>query len=154
MTTRTRWDVIGRGFNGWHAAGDGVSSSGGSLDGHTYWTGAKVAGYLAEAKDGALVYDAENAEPSAFIALVVNGPMVQPTLPPEAVSAFDQKGRESLAHMAPGLGGGYKTLALAAQDDKFTGLDSVGVAVYERLLRKVPGVKIGKVSNGAVIWEA
>lgn len=65
-----------------------------------------------------------------------------------------KRGEKSLAHMAPALGGGYKTLALAAQDDKFTGLDCVGVAVYERLLRKVPGVKIGKVSNGAVIWEA
>jgi len=153
MTT-TKWAVIGRGFNGWHAKGDGVSSSGGTLDGHTYWTGAKVAGYAAEAVEGALVYDAENAEPNAFVSLVMNGPMVNPAIPPDAVHAFDQRGRESLARMAPALGGGYKTLAIAAQDDKFTGLDSVGVAVYERLLRKVPGVKIGKVSNGAVIWEA
>lgn len=154
MTTKTRWDVIGRGFNGWHATGDGISSSGGDLNGYEYWTGAKVAGYLAEAKEGALVYDAENADVPAFVEFVVNGPMVQPTLPPDAVFSFDGKARQSLAHMAPALGGGYRALALAAQDEKYTGLDRVGVAVFERLLRKVPGIKIGKVHNGAVIWEA
>lgn len=153
MTTG-KWAVIGRGFNGWHATGDGVSSSGGSLEDYTYWTGKKCNGYLTEAAEGALVYDAENADVNAFVSLVVNGPMVNPAIPPDAVHAFDQRGRESLARMAPALGGGYKTLAIAAQDDKFTGLDSVGVAVYERLLRKVPGVKIGKVLNGAVQWEA
>jgi hypothetical protein len=29
----------------------------------------------------------------------------------------------------------------------------VGVGVYEALLRKVPGIKIGRVRNGAVEWE-
>lgn len=74
MTTRTLWQVIGRGFNGWHATGDGISSSGGELMPYDYWTGAKVAGYLAEAKEGALVYDARDAEPEAFITLVMRGP--------------------------------------------------------------------------------
>jgi len=148
-----RWAVIGRGFNGWHATGVDVSSSGGNLDPYTYWTGAPVPGYLAEAVEGALVYDAEKADPKAFIALVMSGPMVNPALPPDGVDRFSKADRDNALRMAPALSGGYQTLAVLAQSDKFTGLDRVGVAVYESLLRTVPGVKIGKVVKGAVRWE-
>lgn len=152
--TDKRWAVIGRGFNGWHATGVDVSSSGGQLDPYTYWTGAPVAGYLAEAIEGALVYDAEAADPNAFVKLVMNGPMVNPALPLDGVDRFTKADRDAALRMAPALGGGYKNIAVLAQSEKFTGLDRVGVGIFESLLRKVPGVKIGKVQNGAVCWEA
>lgn len=41
------WHVIGRGWNGWHAEGVNVSGTGGDL-----------CGYVAQAFDGATVYDA------------------------------------------------------------------------------------------------
>jgi hypothetical protein len=156
MTTKKaakQWAVIGRGFNGWHATGVNVSSSGGSLDPYTYWTGEKCQGYAGEAIEGALVYDASEAEGAAFIAHVMSGPMVDPGLPPEGIDRFSQASKDTALLMAPALGGGYQTLAVLAQSEKFTGLDRVGVAIFEGLLRKVPGVKIGKVHNGAVAWD-
>jgi hypothetical protein len=148
-----RWAVVGRGFNGWHAQGIDVSSSGGQLDPYEYWTGEKVAGYLAEAIEGALVYDAEKADPVAFTRHVMGGPMVNPALAPNEVDSFTKADRDTALRMAPALGGGFKTLAVIAQSEKFTGLDRVGVGVYEGLLRKVPGVRIGKVVKGKVEWE-
>lgn len=148
-----RWAVIGRGFNGWHATGVDVSSSGGDLNPYTYWTGAAVPGYLAEAIEGALVYDASEADSVAFTRHVMNGPMVNPALAPNEVDRFTKADRDRALQMAPALGGGFKTLAVLAQSEKFTGLDRVGVGVYEGLLRKIPGVKIGKVVKGKVEWE-
>lgn len=148
----SKWQVIGRGFNGWHATGVDVSSSGGQLDPYEYWTGVKCSGYLAEAAEGALVYDAQDADAGAFTSFVMRGPMVSPALPPDGVDRFSKADRETALRMAPALGGGFKTLAVMAQSEQFSGMDRVGVAVYESLLRKVPGVKIGKVHNGAVVW--
>jgi len=56
----------------------------------------------------------------------------------------------------PGLGGAYKTLAEAATDPQagYTGLDFVGVEVWFKLLREaVPGIKIGRVRDGMIVWE-
>ena len=155
----TRWYVIGRGFAGWHAEGINVSSSGGNLMPYTYWTGEQCTGYLAEAAEGCLVYDAEHLEKDdaasdAFMHLVISGPMVKPSLQPDETDRFGDSERETALMMSPALGGAFKTYALAAQYEEFTGLDYVGVGVYEALLRKVPGIKIGHVHNGSVVWES
>lgn len=152
-TSKNQWSVIGRGFNGWHAQGGGISSSGGDLVDRPWHAGGVQTGYLTDAVEGALVYDASEADTSAFVKLVMNGPMVATHLPPDAVDRFSMADRDAALRMAPGLGGGFKTLAVLAQSETFTGLDRVGVAVYEKLLRQVPGVKIGKVKAGAVCWE-
>lgn len=149
--TRKVWHVIGRGFNGWHATGIDVSGSGGNLEPYTY-SGKPVPGYLAEAVEGALVYDAEAAG-DAFVRHVMNGPMVSPKLPADGVERFSQKDRETALMMAPALGGGYQTLAVMAQSESYSGLDRVGVGVFAGLLRQIPGVKVGKVVKGAVVWE-
>jgi hypothetical protein len=148
-----RWHIIGRGFNGWHATGIDVSSSGGQLDPYEYWTGEKVSGYLAEAIEGALVYDASEADSVAFTRHVMSGPMVNPALPPDGVDRFSSADRAAALRMAPALGGGYQTLAVMAQSEKFTGLDRVGVAVFAGLLRAIPGCKVGKVRKGKVVWD-
>ena len=158
MAGKNEWHVVGRGFAGWHAAGVNVSSSGGNLDPYTYWTGEKCKGYRQEAVEGALVYDAEHLESdrksaSAFIKLILSGPMVSPDLPPDGVDRFSNADRKSALRMLPGLSGGYDTLAILAQDETFTGLDKVGVKVFEGLLRQVPGIKIGHIQNGEVTWE-
>lgn len=156
METEKKYHVIGRGFSMWHAVGVNVRSSGGDLDPYTYWTGEKCAGYRQTAVEGALVYDAhhlerDSAEAGAFIALVVTGPTVDPALRPNEVKRFSD--RDTLAMMAPGLGGGYATLAKLAKDPNYAGLDSVGVAVFEGLLSKIPGIKIGHVHNEQVVWD-
>lgn len=144
---KDKWHYIGRGFNGWHAQGIDISSSGGEYN-----------GYLAEAIDGALIYDAahlsdipEAAE--AFAHMVISGPMLDPSLPSDGVNSFSSSDRRVALEMSPVLGGAFKTYALLAQYEKFSGLDCVGIGVFEGLLCKIPGIKIGHVYNGEVVWK-
>lgn len=148
MTTKStkKWYLVGRGFNGWHAGGINVTSSGGNLD------------YVKDAVDGALVYDAKHLEDikeaaDAFAELVISGPMVNPALPRDGVDRFSIGHREVAKRMLPGLGGAFKTLAEMVQDSKFSGLDMVGLDIYESMLRQIPRIKIGHVHNGEVVWE-
>jgi hypothetical protein len=147
----TRWHVIGRGFAGWHAAGVNVTSSGGDLDPRPWHAGGMTRGYLQDAIDGALVYDAAGADPDAFIDFVYSGPMVNPALDPAEVDTFSD--RYTAGRMAPHLDGAFSTIATLATAPTYRGLDSVGVAVYRSLLEQVPGVKIGTVRNGAIVWD-
>ncbi len=82
MTTETReWHIIGRGLNGWHAAGINVRSSGGDIEPRVWWAdGHTIPPYQANAIDGALVYDASEADIDAFSKHVIAGPMVNPAL--------------------------------------------------------------------------
>ena len=139
-----QYTLIGRGKNGWHSDGlsDGnkCSSSGGTLE-H----------YLAEAQDGTPIYDADEAEDSAFIDFIFRGPMVDPTLPSGQVSHFGE--HKALLGMLPGLKGGFASLGVMALAD-IASLDFVAVDVYVTMLReRVPGVKIGQVVNHQVEWE-
>lgn len=146
------YHVVGRGMAGWHAKGINVSSSGGDLDNGMYWTGEPTIGYRHKAIDGALVYDAKDADPAAFARLIISGPMVDPALPPDGVSRFAD--HETAARMAPVLSGAFQTIALAASSPGYSGLDTVGVSVYRELLRAVPGIKIGTIRTGGTIdWE-
>lgn len=161
-----QWAVIGRGLNGWHAiSSDGkISSSGGRLENYTYWTGQKCDGYLAAAAEGALLYDAEHLKRTPaeddFARLVLSGPMVDPGLGPEGVRRFGEQERKAAARMLPGLEGGFQAIAEAAlaeppaEPEKYGSLDNVGTAVYERLLRKIPGLRIGRARGGVAVWES
>lgn len=138
-----RYRVIGRGLCGWHAQSVDCSSSGDTLD-----------GYLANAEEGALVYDAQDTDNRAFTAFVLNGPMVDCKLAPDASDQFTDADRKRAQMMLPGLGGEFRTLAaIAIADHEYTGLDSVSVETYETLLRRIPRMKIGHVHSGAVVWE-
>lgn len=149
-----RFHVIGRGFNGWHATGVNISSSGGTLED---CPGCK--GYVGEAINGALVYDADpiRTDPdrsSAYVSWVFGGPMVDPSLPPDGCRKFGADVRKVALRMSDGLEGAFRVFAGLAQDEEFGGLDYVGVGLFEALLRKIPGVKIGHVVDGAVAWES
>jgi len=137
------WKLIKRGRAGWSAQNEhGVSSSGGSLE-H----------YLGEATEGALVSDAEEADVAQFVQFVLNGPTPDPSLAPDAVRRLSDETRKAAERMLPGMSGAFASLAAAAQDPTHTGLDSVGLGVYERELRKIPGMKIGHVRDGVVVWS-
>jgi hypothetical protein len=128
----SKWKVIGRGKAGWHAdAGTvvetygkcKVSSSGGTLE-----------SYLAEAVDGAFVYDADEADDEAFRHHVIAGPMLDVDLPTGYYrSVFEWPKPRNGAKLA--------------------GVDCVALDIFEECLREIPHVKFGKVVNGNVVWE-
>jgi len=152
------WKVIGRGFNGWHACGHNTRSSGGELEPGRYPFGGEHGGYLAEAAEGALVYDAQHLEwipesSGAFIELVISGPMVDVDLPSFGERRFGEDLQDIARRLLPGLEGDFRTLASMAATGKYGGLDRVGVGIFEELLRRVPGIKIGHVRSGRVEWN-
>jgi hypothetical protein len=140
---KENWLKIGRGFAGWHANKDCCSSSGGSLE-----------GYIEEAAEGCLVYDAEGTDFNTFAKLVISGPMVKFTLPAGQVERFSDEDRAAARRMLPGLSGGFDTVATLAQSITYCGLDYVALDVYEALLRAVPGMKVGHVVKGKIVWES
>lgn len=141
----TGWDapykVIGRGKVGWHAQSESCSSSGGTFD-----------GYVSKAEEGALVYDAEDADYGAFVKMTIAGPMLKLSLAAGQVQKFGELEREAMVRMAPGLGGSALTIAAMAVCG-LTSLDFVALDIYEGLLRNVPGMKVGHVRDGRVVWE-
>ena len=152
--TESRWQIIGRGLAGWHAAGVDVNSSGGDLLPYRYWTGAPVAGYLMEAAPECFVYDASAISDEAarrFQTFVIRGPMARPGLTSDQAGRFSDQ--DALARMAPWVAGGFEHIAAAALAG-FTSLDYVTVATYARLLRAaVPKIRIGRVvAPGVLQW--
>jgi hypothetical protein len=126
-----------------------VSGSNGTLE-----------GYLAEADDGCIVYDASEANSASFIEWVISGPMLDPALKPGTDNKFTKKDLKALARMAPGLEGGFRTAgALAAagalDGKKYGSGDFVALDIWMVHFKKaVPDVKWGKVIKGQVVWEA
>ncbi len=169
------YTVIGRGKAGWHAARPGCSSSGGTLDTisgtrSVYPSGVygepvqepwSRPGYLADAAEGCHVYDASQADYSAFASFVCSGPMLSCELADEAVDAFSKADAETAARMIGpgGLSGGFETVAAhaiaqVAAERKYSGLDRVGWGIYRRLLAAAcPETRFGTVRSGVVVWE-
>lgn len=139
--------LIGRGLNGWHAAG--VTKSGSRFSS----SGGTREGYARDADDGVLVYCADKADVNSFVEFIVKGPMVDPALPSDAVNPLSGEFRKTALHMIPMLEGGFRTLAILAQNERFSSLDLVGLGIYEGLLRKVPGIRIGRIKSKEVVWE-
>ena len=143
MKTKELYKVIGRGKAGWHAKTDNVSSSGNTLH-----------GYLCDAQDNALVYDADSADYGQFARLVMSGPMLDTSLSPGEVDKFSTVDKQVVKHMYGGLSGEFINLAnKVITDENFSGLDSVALDIYETLLRKVSGIRIGRVKDSEVVWE-
>lgn len=129
-----RWRRICRGLSSqWHAYAPNVTSDYGLYN-----------DYLLQADEVCLVWDGCNASPREYADFILNGPMCSVTLPLEAEERF--KDHESMRRMMPLMGGDFRTLArrelARAPSLEYSGFDSVGLAVYERLLREVPGVHI------------
>ena len=137
---RTEWSVIGRGKAGWHANAGNVTSSGGSL-----LPEFGRSGYLAEAADGALVYDAEDAPYEVFARAVVSGPMVNPT-----IGAWECDHAITRICVAIAPVEAITVDELRAQNIR--SLDYIGIGLFEALLRSIHNIRIGHVSAGKVIW--
>lgn len=147
---KTKWFLIGRGKNGWHAAGmegphQKVTSSGGTLE-----------GYLQEAESGAAVYDAEEADMATFVRWTYRGPMVNIALKDGEVHRF-MEGEASVEMMPTGNGYQAADLDRLLYDGshKVGALDYVALDLYMAMMKyQVPGVKTGKVIGHAIQWDA
>jgi hypothetical protein len=125
MRQKENYVVIGRGKAGWHARVSNISSSGGALE-----------KYVSEAVENCLVYDADNVDYDMFWDIVVKGPMADTSLPEKTVKKFIEN-----------------ETRLVTDQEQFRAFDSVSLDVYETILRQLPGMKIGRVTHGRVIWE-
>ena len=139
----TIYQVIGRGKAGWHASGryawgdtpdrvSDCSSSGGTFD-----------GYVTQAEPGALVYDADASPYDVFARLVISWPMVK-----HGLGAYQW---ESIGR----CGEYYGPYDLDAMKQAgIHGLTYIGIGIFEALLRRVPNLRIGYVTDpGIVTWN-
>ena len=142
------WKLIGKGKSGWFAESKNCHSS--SYDPRE----SRLLKYLSESDEDVLIFDASNCDITEYTEFVYNEPMVDFSLEPNETERFgSKKNLETVKFMLPGLQEMFRTLAVLSLDDKFSGLDSVGIAVYESLLRKLNGMKIGHVVDGEIQWE-
>jgi hypothetical protein len=142
--------LIGKGRGGWHASG---VSQWGTVSCSSYDTREEqLLKFAAQAEDGALVYDASKAGPE-FEIMVVSGPMFDPRLPPDGVDRFTKGDRSVMIRMMPGFEGGFKDLAEAALSETYCGFDKVGSGIYESIISAIPGVRVGHVREGKVVWK-
>jgi hypothetical protein len=145
IMTSDKYLLIGRGKNGWHAAGlskwGEFSSSGGSLE-----------DYLSRAEDGTNIYDCSEADYASFASIVFSGPMVKPSLPAGTIQKFGDM--QAMAKMLPALDGDFKSIAKFALAG-LSSLDYIATDVFFALLKeKVPGAKVGTVQQGKIVWNA
>lgn len=149
--------LIGRGRAGWHV--DTVDEP--HPEGDRYTTtgsgsGGSLEDYLSEAPEGTPIYDAEHLQGDqleAFVSFVMRGPMVKTSLGAGQIHRFSQQDKETLLGMLPALGGELQAIGVAVLAN-ISSLDYVSVDVYVQMLREqVPGIKVGKVVNGRIIWE-
>lgn len=150
----TKWAVVGRMKAGWFADGGGdehnrVSSSGGQLEPYQYWTGEQCSGYAAEAQEGALVYDAEDADYDEITRVVIRGPMKDCSLAPFSVSPFDLEYPRTVVEIESVDEVTVESLAAMGVGS----LGTVGLGIYEHLLRQIAGIKFGRIHEGKVVWE-
>jgi hypothetical protein len=129
------WKVLGRGFADWHGSAPGHSVNGAALE------------RMIPDAEGALVYDAEGADADAFTRHVISGPMLSWDVPAGHVYRFAQ----------PQTCGNWvedrRLFAEPWNGQELGGFDYVSLDVFEALLRRVPGIRIGRVRRGAVAWE-
>lgn len=149
---KERFGVIGRGRVGWHAEVVPRDTGGCITSGSSQ--GGQFDEYVKHAIEGALVYDAASADYSAFAKMVIHGPMLNLRLAPDEYEPFGKAARALLLDVAPSMDGSFQAVAKLAERPDFKGFDYVGVGIYEALLREVPGIRIGHVNNGAVVWES
>ena len=138
------YTLIGRGKAGWHA--EGFDSQRNRVSSMSYdMRDQGIEQYLECASEGAYVYDAKDADESAFTSWVVRGSMPNALLPE---STYEK----AFTHER-GVYAGERTFeGLRAFGLK--SLDYVSVDVFvDALKSSVPGVCVGRVYNGRVEWE-
>ncbi len=137
------YEVIGKGLTGWHAK---ALTPHGSVSSSSYDpTDEQLRKYLAEAREGALVYDASEADGPAFTRFVINGPILELKLPPGHVHKLV---------VDPGTGLWEKPRPYV-DGEGARSMDGLATDLWEAMLRKdVPGVRFGRVTGNSVLWES
>ena len=139
MAKNIGWRVIGKGKSGWHAGGAVKiynSTSRTDTSSASYDTSeAQLNKYVGEAENGALVYDASESDMNALIDHVFKGPMLRADLPPGTVLKMMDKD------------------PVQASSTKAGPLDYVSLDIFEANLRKIQGIRFGRVVSGHLEWE-
>jgi hypothetical protein len=126
------WVIIDKGWGGWHAMGRGGNSSTLELNaGDDY-----LSELAKDGEEGALVYDASQADMAQYIRLVCTGPSVGVNLPFRSCQELDSQDIISYDKHKPSRR-----------------LDYVSVDVYREMLSKISGVRLGHIESGRVVWE-
>lgn len=147
-----RWSSIDRFKSRWFAhgvtsQGYETSSSGGDINPYKYWTGEECKGYAQEALDGALVYDGIDVLMNDVIEHVFRGPMLSVRL-----ASYEYSNMLDDTKSLPSFDVDFSLASLRATYN-ITGFSTVGIGIYEHLLRAIPNMKFGRVYNGKVVWE-
>jgi hypothetical protein len=126
-----KWKVISRGFGGWYAITDDCLREKLELE-----------QYVSHAEEGALVYDCREVESELFYQHAAYDPGVDTRLSPGEVR-----------YLVSNSYGDHKMVTEKMIDDKKYNCAWVAIDVYEKLLRKIPDIKFGRVKEGKVVWE-
>lgn len=126
-----KWKIIGRGFGGWYAITDDC------------WRDKlELEQYVSHAEEGALIYDCREVESELFCHHVAYNPGVDTRLSPGEVR-----------YLLSGFNGSHKMVTEKMINDKEYRCAWAAIDIYEKLLRKIPGIKFGRVKEGKVVWE-
>jgi hypothetical protein len=147
---------IGFGLGGHHiefkpCGSYGASSLSGYEDPDSFERRVASGDYAKYRMEGARVIDKRAALEKDW-GLAVRMPMLSAALEPNGVSGLDRSCR-MLDTMAVHGSGTYGQLAqLALADEKFSGLDYVGIDIYTQLWRDA-GARVGVFQDGRIQWE-
>lgn len=96
--------------------------------------------------EGAVIVDLLGVDQDILMNWSINGPMVNPHI--DRIKRLNMDDVDQL--MAEELG---RNFGLPLTDSNYHGLDEVPVDVYVKMARRLlPGVRIGEVRNGKIIW--
>lgn len=134
-------------LNGWHGEGDKCRVSFYTYD---------LDHCLKDALDGCILLDKRNVEPDRLVHGVVSGPMVDVSLPDDAIDSITDKTRKSAGDMAPMMGGLFKVLANAMATEKptrkYSSFDKIALNLYVDYWRAL-GALVGIYKDGKVTWQ-
>lgn len=103
-------------------------------------TGGSLESLLSDAHPGTFLYDADEADYGAFATQVINGPMVNPDLPPGHITPFE------FVAMCD-----KRVIPLG--DNEIGPFTEISLDIFEAMLRKIPGMRIGKINADGIHWE-
>jgi hypothetical protein len=128
------WAVIGKGFSGWHANGKTYGNC--KTNTSTYDPSeACLVRFAIDGEEGALVYDASGSDEEEFTKLIISGPMVNVDLPSQSCQRL------------------FEEVTPYSTEVKLSSIDYVSPDVYREMLSKIPGVRLGHIEGGKVVWE-
>jgi hypothetical protein len=138
--------IVERGLNGWHGQAPPKGMFGTTRISYRK----PLSAILPDLPDGCWVLDKERCPD--IRRGVLSGPMVDVGLAPDEEDRFTDALRKRAQQMKPLMSGGMDTL-VDNEAKGFCSLDSVGLDLYLDYWRAFEGIRVGRVTDGKVVWE-